>query len=164
MTRLIATCMRGICVGILVLAAAVGPSHAAVVLNPVVVIEPNAREAAVRLINDRPVAIVFRMSLVNRREKPDGTWEDAGEPLPGEMFAAEFLRFSPRQVLLTPNQMQSIRILVSRPPGLPPGDYKTYLKIEELPSDETNTALAGTSPGAVAMYLIQLLPVTVRQR
>jgi P pilus assembly chaperone PapD len=144
--------------------ALAGPAAATAILNPIIVIEPGGREASVKVLNDRPVAMTYRIAIINRRELPGGKFEDAEDTRPGEMFAADFLRFSPRQVTLSPGQLQSIRILASRPNGLPPGEYKSFLKVEEIPTPEATAAISGNGAAAIAAYLTQLMPITVKQR
>src|SRR5947208_14985219 len=62
-----------------------------------VVFEKNQRAAQLELINQGKTAETYRLSLVNRRMNETGDFAPADPPGPGEQFADEMVRFSPRQ-------------------------------------------------------------------
>src|SRR5205823_6329510 len=70
-----------------------------------VVLEGRQRTAEITLVNIGPATATYRISLVNlRMDKMGGTREvEASSAEPGERFANELVRFSPRQVTLVPH-------------------------------------------------------------
>src|SRR5690606_39210727 len=75
----------------------------------------------------------YRLALVNRRMSETGGFTDIDQPLPGEQFADEMLRFSPRQVTLAPGASQTVRIMVRKPSNLAEGEYRSHLLFSQQP-------------------------------
>ncbi|QIB67076.1 fimbrial biogenesis chaperone [Kineobactrum salinum] len=120
----------------LVFSAASG--RAELMLYPTrVVIEGNQRTAQVQLINTGTESRTYRISLVNRRMSDTGEFSDVVEPLAGERFAKDLLRFSPRQVTLVPGEGQTVRIMARKPANLVPGEYRSHLLFSQQPAAET---------------------------
>lgn len=47
--------------------------------------------------------------------------------------AKDWVRFSPRRVSLKPGQHQTVRVVVRKPPDLPPGEYTARILIQAIP-------------------------------
>ncbi|MDO8771955.1 MAG: molecular chaperone, partial [Burkholderiaceae bacterium] len=65
-----------------------------------IVFEKNQRAAQLELINNGAETATYRISVVNRRMSETGEFSAIDSPAPGEQFAGELLRYSPRQVVL----------------------------------------------------------------
>ena len=140
--------------------SAVGGAQATTILDPIIRFDAKAREATVQFINDAPHELTYRISIVNLRQSAkDGSWSEVETPAPGELFAREFLRFSPRQVTVPAGQHQTVRLLLNRPVGLPRGEYHSFLRISELPPPD----LAERQGMRLDIYMTQQLPITVIQ-
>lgn len=110
------------------------PVFAELMLYPTrIVIEGNQRTAQVQLINNSTESKTYRIALVNQRMSETGSFSDVTEPLPGEYFADEMVRFSPRQVTLAPGAGQTVRIMVRKPANLAPGEYRSHLLFSQQP-------------------------------
>jgi P pilus assembly chaperone PapD len=146
------------------------PAMADLMLHPTrVVFEKNQRAAQVELINDGKDSATYRINLVNRRMTEAGELVAAAEPAPGEQFADNMLIFSPRQITLAPGTTQTVRVMVRRPAGLQPGEYRSHLHFEKLPDPAPGTSVesqaqGGQQIGIVLKVLVGAsIPVIVRQ-
>jgi P pilus assembly chaperone PapD len=140
------------------------PLHAgaALMLHPTrIVFDKNMRVAQAELINNGSETVTYRISLVNRRMDEIGEFSDASPPLPGERFADEMLRYSPRQVVLAPGASQTLRIQLRKPADLPPGEYRSHLMFTQIagaaPPPATGPSAAAS--GADAGLAIRLTPL-----
>lgn len=139
-------------------------------LNPVrVIFENNQRAAQIDLINNGAETATFRISLVNRRMSEAGEFSVIDSPAPGEQFANEFLRYSPRQVVLAPGAGQAVRIMLRKPASLAPGEYRSHLVFEKVPEAQGTTSIETQSGPAGDEFAIKLtalvgasIPVIVR--
>lgn len=115
-----------------------------------IVFDKNVRAAQVELVNSGSKPLTYRISLVNRRMSESGEFSEAGPPpQPGEQFADEMLRYSPRQVVLAPGASQTVRVQVRKPAELATGEYRSHLLFSQV-ADAVPEPVAGTSAPASA--------------
>lgn len=147
------------------IASAVASARADLMLHPTrVVFEKNARSAQVELINSGTQPETYRITLVNRRMTELGEFVAADPPLPGEHFAVDLLRYSPRQVTLPAGGAQTIRLQLRKPADLPVGEYRSHLQFERLPDPVGAADLAAqarAAPGEVGVQLNALIAVSI---
>lgn len=155
----------------LALLSIAGHARADLMLFPTrVVFEQNVRAMQVELINNGKESATYRITLVNRRMNETGAFLPAEQAQPGERFAHELVRYSPRQVVLAPGGGQTIRIAVRKPADLPVGEYRSHLQFDRVPDPAADTgivaAAAGAAPAGVGVELKMLIgasiPVIVR--
>ncbi len=134
-----------------------------------VVLEGRQRTAEITLVNVGPATATFRISLINlRMDAQGGTKEiETAGAEPGERFANDLIRYSPRQVTLEPHLAQTVRIQVRKPADLAAGEYRSHLLFRAVP--DAAPAVANPAEPAkelsvklVAIYGISI-PVIVRQ-
>ena len=106
-----------------------------------IVFEGRTRSAEVTLINTGSVEATYRVFFTQRRMTETGTYEDVEEPRPGENFADKLIRYSPRQVVLGPGEVQTVRLLVRKPKDLAPGEYRSHLVFSGVPPDNPATSI-----------------------
>ena len=116
----------------------VAPTHAEgsgdlLVAPTRVVFEARRRSAEVTLVNIGTDTATYRISFVHQRMKPDGSLEAVDTPGPGEAFADDLVRFSPRQVTLEPRVAQTVRMQLRIPAGLTAGEYRSHLLFRAIP-------------------------------
>lgn len=147
----------------------VTPAYADLMLYPTrLVFEKNQRASQIELINNGDKPATYRISLVNRRMTEDGRFEPADSPGPGEHFADDMLRFSPRQVTLQPGTAQTVRVMLRKPAELAEGEYRSHLQFDKLPDAEGNASIehqgaGGKGIGVVLNALVGAsVPVIVR--
>jgi P pilus assembly chaperone PapD len=142
------------------------PAHAELMLHPTrLVFEKNQRAAQIELINNGSKPATYRISLVNRRMTDGGQFEAADTAGPGERFAADMLRFSPRQITLEPGTAQTVRVMLRKPAELAEGEYRSHLQFEKLPDVEGSASIEnqGRGIGVVLNALVGAsVPVIVR--
>ncbi|MEE9278861.1 MAG: fimbria/pilus periplasmic chaperone [Myxococcota bacterium] len=100
-----------------------------------ILLEGGERSATVHVGNHGDLPVALRISVVNKRMMESGLIIDAADTQPGETFAKHLIRYSPRQLVLEPNQTQTVRLLVRRPSGQPlsPGEYRSHLVFRSVP-------------------------------
>jgi len=133
------------------------PAHADLMLHPTrLVFEKNQRTAQIELINNGSKPATYRISLVNRRMTEMGQFEPIETPGPGERFADDMLRFSPRQVTLEPGTAQTVRVMLRKPAELAEGEYRSHLQFEKLPDVEGGASIEnqGTAAGAEGIGVV----------
>lgn len=128
-----------------------------------VVLTPAASSAELVLVNKGSEAAAFRLALENRRMRADGGLEAAPEAQPGETFAADKLRFSPRQLVLEPGGRQVVRIMANSPAGLPAGEYRSHLRLMSAPVTAGKSTVAGGDrpDNSLSIELIAIRSITV---
>ena len=149
------------------LAALASPAPAAdelLVAPTPVVLSPDARSSELVLVNKGTETAAFRIAIENRRMREDGSLEDAAEPLPGEAFADDKLHYSPRQLVLEPGARQVVRIMASAPGALPPGEYRSHLRLMSAPVSAGSTQVAGEASDPGAGHLARVVTGATRER
>jgi hypothetical protein len=128
-----------------------------------IVLTPASRSAELVLVNKGTETAAFRLALENRRMRADGSLEAAAEVLPGEAFASDKLRFSPRQLVLEPGARQVVRIMADTPAALSAGEYRSHLRLMSAPvSAGRSTVATGDRPdNSLSIELIAIRSITV---
>lgn len=135
-----------------------------------IVFAGNQRAAQLELINNGTESATYRISLVNRRMSETGAFSEIDAPLPGEQFAEDLLRYSPRQVTLAPGAGQAVRIMVRKPANLATGEYRSHMLFAKQPDPKGRTSVESSSDAAadneIGIMLTALvgasIPVIVR--
>ncbi|MFC0132735.1 hypothetical protein CR105_17570 [Massilia eurypsychrophila] len=133
-----------------------------------VVFEKNQRSTQVDLVNNGGEAATYRISLVNRRMNDSGELKPVDAPAAGELFAADMVQFSPRQITLQPGTSQTVRVMIRKPADLAPGEYRSHLQFQRMPDPKGASSVeakAGDSK-EIGIFLNALvgasIPVIVR--
>lgn len=144
--------------------AAPVPAAAELLVAPTrVVLTPQARSSELVLVNKGTETAAFRIAIENRRMLPDGSLEDAGEAQPGEHFADDKLRYSPRQLVLEPGARQVVRVMASAPGELQPGEYRSHLRLMSAPLSAAAAQVAGEpgSDNSLSIELVAIRSITI---
>jgi P pilus assembly chaperone PapD len=135
------------------------PAAAELLVAPTrVVLTPQTRSTELVLVNKGTETAAFRIAIENRRMRNDGSLEDAAEPQPGEQFADDKLRYSPRQLVLEPGARQVVRVMATAPGELAPGEYRSHLRLMSAPISAGASQIAG-EPGADNSLSIELVAI-----
>jgi len=87
----------------------------------------------------------YVISIVEIKMKEDGSFETIIEAEPGQNFAAPYLRFFPRNVVLAPGETQVVKIQLAKASLLQEGEYRSHIYFRAVPDvkplgeAETNT-------------------------
>ena len=132
-----------------------------------VIIEDKQRTAAITLHNGSDKTLAYRFSWEHRAQTTDGksVLLKEGETMPGYSPVESMIQFSPRQVILKPQQNQKVRILVKRPADLPDGEYRSHLliKTEALDKPENDATGQQGLTGVLKINTSASIPVMLRQ-
>jgi P pilus assembly chaperone PapD len=146
------------------------PARADLLLVPQrIVFEDQDRAATLTLVNNGADAETYRISWKQLRQLPDGQYSEIQAPGPGEHFADDMIRYSPRQVTLAPGETQTVRLMLRKPPDLPVGEYRSHLAFTAEPRQiqAPASATAGGNSKGVGVQLAFVygvsIPVIVRQ-
>lgn len=128
-----------------------------------VVLEKGERSTELVLVNKGAETAAYRISVENRRMKIDGSMEDALDTRLGEKFAKDFVRFTPRRVILEPGGKQTVRIS-AQTAGLAPGEYRSHLRLQSAPVSAGRTlesVSSGSATDGISIQLIAIRSITI---
>lgn len=134
-----------------------------------VILSGRGRSAEVLLINRGREPETYRIFLVNKRMREDGTLENVEASGAEGHFADRMIRFAPRQVTVPVGGTQTVRLLVRRPRDLPPGEYRSHLTFRSVPppSAGRDVQTLDLKENEVAVQMIRIfeisIPIIVRQ-
>lgn len=139
------------------------PASAELMIAPTrVVLGPGQRSAELILVNKGTETAAFRVGVENRRMRRDGSLEAAEAAQPGELFAADKLRFSPRQLILEPGARQTVRVTADIAPGLPAGEYRAHLRLMSAPTNAGATQVESQADDrSLSIQLIAIRSLTI---
>ena len=124
-----------------------------------IVFEGRTRAAELTLLNIGKQTATYRISFTHLRMGETGDLKEIEKAEPGDQFADDLVRYSPRQVTLDPNVAQTIRLQVRKPEGLADGEYRSHLLFRAVPPEssqpETSVEVAEKKTG----YSIRLTPI-----
>lgn len=125
------------------------------------------RTAEVNLINIGDKQATYRISLIHERMNDDGKLEEIQASLPGEQFADDLVRFTPRQVVLDPHASQLVRVQLRLPAELAPGEYRSHMLFRAVPVPGAPSEQGGdAAPQGLSIRITPIygvsIPVIVR--
>src|SRR3954451_4123156 len=128
-----------------------------------VVLEGRQRTAEITLVNVGSATATFRISLINlRMDVNGGTKEiETADAEPGERFANDLIRFSPRQVTLEPHVAQTVRIQARKPADLAAGEYRSHLLFRAVPAAAPAVASPAEPATEVTIKLTAVYGVSI---
>jgi hypothetical protein len=128
-----------------------------------VVLENGERSSELVLVNKGSEPAAYRIDVLNRRMLVDGTMEDALEAREGESFAKDYIRYTPRRVILEPGSKQTVRIS-AQTSNLEVGEYRSHLRLQSAPlsAGRTLEAAQDSSQGdGISIQLIAIRSITI---
>lgn len=106
----------------------------------------------------------YTITLVDQAMTPDGAIV-ASDKVPAAerarlKSALQFIRYSPRQMILGPHESQTVRLQARPPAGEPPAEYRTHFSVTATPPPETGVDIAAAASGAKSDLLqVRITPV-----
>jgi P pilus assembly chaperone PapD len=94
-----------------------------------IVFEGSKRTQDLNLANSGKDTARYILSVVQIRMKEDGSFETITEPDPGQNFADKYFRIFPRNVVLPPNEAQTVKVQLINTGELQPGEYRSHLYV-----------------------------------
>lgn len=108
-----------------------------------VIFEGKTRSTVVKLINPNNKPMSYKVSVISIRMNEFGIAAHVDSPNEEEVFAQKMIRFSPRYVTIGPKVWQTIRLMVRKPKDLPPGEYRTQLRVSPVLKKEPQKKTQG---------------------
>jgi hypothetical protein len=133
-----------------------------------IVFEGSKKSQTLNLANSGKDTVRYLISVVQVRMKEDGGFETISQPDSGQQFADKYFRFFPRNVVLAPNEAQSVKIQLINTAALEPGEYRSHMYLRAEPDkkplgeEEMRKDSAAISVQLVAVFGISI-PVIVRK-
>jgi hypothetical protein len=130
---------------------------------PTRVILDGSRGTEVVLNNIDSEPATYRISLELKRMTADGGLETVDETnaTPAERAALDMIRFSPRKIVLPPNQPQVVRLGVRVPEGLATGEYRAHMLFRAVPDAVAATTAPKPVDGGVAVSIKPIYGITI---
>lgn len=123
------------------------------------IFEGRKRTAELNLSNIGFAPATYGIALVRMEMDEDGRISERPlDTTPGAVSLPGLLRFSPREVLLGPQESQTVRIQVRKPANLPAGEYRIYMAFRGLPPVAEPAGEAGPQPAPRGLS-IRLVPL-----
>jgi hypothetical protein len=101
-----------------------------------VVFEGSKKSEDITLVNTGRDTAKYVVSIVQMRMKENGSFEQITKPDSGQYFADKYLRFFPRTVTLGPNETQLVKMQLTRPEKLSPGEYRSHIYFRAIPKEQ----------------------------
>jgi hypothetical protein len=132
-----------------------------------IVFESSKKSQTLNLANSGKDTVRYLISVVQARMTKEGGFETINQPDSGQHFADKYFRFFPRNVVLGPNEAQSVKIQLINTNGLEPGEYRSHIYFraepDKKPLGETEPVKDSTSISVnlIAVFGISI-PVIIR--
>ena len=127
-----------------------------------IVFDGSQKSQVLNLANSGKDTARYILSFVQIRMKEDGTFETITEPDPGQNFADKYLRIFPRNVVLPPNEAQTVKIQLINSNELQPGEYRSHLYLraeaEKAPLGEEETMV---NPSSISVKLVAIFGISI---
>ncbi|MCY7311525.1 MAG: hypothetical protein LH619_12160 [Chitinophagaceae bacterium] len=108
-----------------------------------IIFEGSKRSQEINLANSGKDTARYVLSVVQIRMKEDGSFETITDPDPGQNFADKYFRIFPRNVVLPPNEAQTVKVQLINTGEMQPGEYRSHLYVraeeEKKPLGEEDT-------------------------
>lgn len=126
-----------------------------------VVFEGRNRSAQLSLVNRGSTTATYRIRIVNMRMDENGQMQRIDKPDPGQNFAGDLFRYSPRQVTLGPGETQAVRLLLRKPGNLADGEYRSHLLMQNVPKDAGVSIEQNQSGQGVQIRMVPIFGITI---
>lgn len=124
-----------------------------------VVFDMRKRTGELNLSNIGSGTATYRISLVRMEmDEAGGIIEKPLDTAPGAVNLLGLIRYSPREIILGPQESQTVRLQVRKPADLPAGEYRMYMVFRGVPPAPEPPPESG-QPQSHKGISIQLVPV-----
>lgn len=127
-----------------------------------ILFEGAKRSQEINLANSGKDTARYILSVVQIRMKEDGSFEQIAEPDPGQNFADKYFRIFPRNVVLAPNEAQTVKVQLVNTGELQPGEYRSHLYIRaEEEKKPLGEAEAPADPKTISVKLVAVFGISI---
>lgn len=132
-----------------------------------IVFDGSQRVQDITLANTGQDTAMYAVSFVNYVMSDNGKFVEVQEPVEGQRFATEFLRYFPRRVSLAPNEAQTIRVQAIRTGNLEEGEYRSHMYFRAVKKQEALGMQESKNADGIAINIQTVfgisIPVIIRQ-
>lgn len=128
-----------------------------------VVLDARQRSVDLSLANIGKDTATYNISFVQIRMTEEGTFETITEPDEGQQFASPWLRFFPRSVTLSPDEVQTVKIQTVRTRELLPGEYRSHIYFRAVPREKPlgEEPQVQQDPSTISIKLVPVFGITI---
>ena len=128
-----------------------------------VVLDGRTRSVDLSLANIGKDTATYTISFVQVRMTEDGGFETITEPDEGQKFASPYLRFFPRSVTLSPDEVQTVKIQATRTRELEPGEYRSHMYFRAVPKENPlgEEPAVPQDPSSISIKLVPVFGITI---
>jgi len=131
------------------------------------VFDGSQRSQEISLANTGSDSATYAISIIQYKMTESGSFEEVTEPEEGQRFATDFLRYYPRQVVLGPNEAQTVRMQLTRTGNLEQGEYRSHIYFRAVEKqialgEEDQNEAEGISINIKTVFGISI-PVIIRE-
>jgi len=127
-----------------------------------IVFEGSKRSQTINLANSGKDTVRYLISVFDARMTADGGFENISQPDSGQHFADKYFRFFPRNVVLAPNEAQSVKIQLINTNGLAQGEYRSHIYFRAEPDKKPlGEAEAIKDTGAIAVHVVAVFGISI---
>jgi P pilus assembly chaperone PapD len=127
-----------------------------------IILEGRDRSTNIKLLNRNPEDMNYRISVVMRRQNISGGTKEIPNPTPEEKKIMKMIRFSPRQVRVPANSVQTVRLMVRKPANLPVGEYRAHLKATPVPDPKKEPSPDKGLAVKIDLIIAISIPIIIR--
>lgn len=125
-----------------------------------VVLESNKRFEVLTVLNRGVDSAQYSINFIQYRMTEKGELQEITEADAGATAASEIVRYFPKQVYLAPGESQTVRVEVTKPEGLPEGEYRSHLYFRSVPRNEP-IAPSTTDTSELSVHITPVFGVSV---
>lgn len=126
------------------------------------VFDGSKRSEVLNIANTGQDTARYVVSLIQYRMNEDGSFEQITEPDSGQRFADNFIRFFPRNVILGPNEAQTIKVQLSKTSQLEPGEYRSHFYFRAVPDEKPlGEEEAAAADSSITIQLQAIFGITI---
>lgn len=123
-----------------------------------IMFDERARSAQVTLTNTGTEAGTYRISFLRQNMTENGQFVAVKSNEEG-MFSDPMIRFSPKQLILSPGQSQVIRLMLRKSKDLTKGEYRSHMLFQTLPKPSKNTLADSIKARETGTIKVEIIPV-----
>ncbi|KZX00450.1 hypothetical protein JL49_11165 [Pseudoalteromonas luteoviolacea] len=146
-------------IGLLIIGLVSNFVHASLMISPTrVVFDERQRTAKVFLINNSQEEKTYRLGWKEKYALPTGGYRDLTADEVGSWRLSQLIRMTPKQIHLAPGERQLVKLALRRKQGMAPGEYRSHLFFQALPTEKSVTSKAiGINLNMILSYSIPVL-------
>jgi P pilus assembly chaperone PapD len=125
------------------------------------VFEGAVKTAELNLANIGKDTARYNISFVQYRMNEDGSFTEIKTPDEGQNFADKFLRYYPRSIVLAPKESQIVKVQLSKPSQMEPGEYRSHIYFRAIPNARPLGEEEKKDTTTVSVRLVPVFGITI---